>query len=479
MSETSFSKTVAALGWNTIGNLVATIGSFISLIVIARMLTPADFGLYLLALLTVSFLGLLTGALQQAIVQNQALETRHIDTIWTTSFVINSVLTLLLLVCVPWIGQLFRTPEIAPLLYACSVFLLLDVVINTSAAILWRNLAFKAMALCDLMSSLASIAVGISLAIWLKNPWALVGMEMTRRVIKALFLLYQSGWRPKWYFEVQALRDIASYSLNMTYLDAIARVQTVSIGYAISGFMGTAALGLYNLANRFLEQTRQALVYPALSISFPILSKHQDHPDQFREAHKNCASLATLIGLPAYSGAIIVLPDLIPILFSDKWVPAIATTQLAMLAGCAMALASVNGNVLRAIGRPDLLVRIVLIGFVLILIGLAIASQYGIEVVMMAIIVKELIFIGLTGIEIKKHAGLNWLTQFRPTFGPVISALFMFVVLMLVKESLAADWSPLFRSLSLVALGVGIYLGSLFVLDKPLIGQINTLLRRA
>lgn len=477
MSATSFSKTVSALGWNTVGNLVATIGSFISLIVIARMLTPADFGLYLLALVTVAFLGLMTSALQQSIVQNQALETRHFNTIWTTSFFANGILLIALTLCVPWVAHIFNTPEVAPLLYACSVFLLLDVVINTCAAILWRNLAFKSMALSDFVSTMASIGVGITLAIWIQNPWALVGMEMTRRVTKVVILLYLARWRPVFRFKLEELRDVAAYSVNMTILDTLMRIQVVTIGYAISGFLGTAALGLYNLANRFLEQARQALVYPALSVSFPVLSKTQNDPGAFADAYRNCASLATCIGLPAYVGAIIVLPDLVPLLFADKWVPAIATMQVAMLTGCVMCFASVNGNVLRAIGRPDVLVRIHAFGFVTLLICLFFAVRGGIEYVMAAILVKQVVVVLLTSIAIPRYTSLSLFEQYKPSQGPVIAALMMFTCLIAAKSFLLADVAPVVRLLTLMGLGALTYFVSLVVFDKPLIGNVKVLLR--
>lgn len=478
MSETSFSKIVSALGWNTIGNLVVTLGSFVSLIVIAMLLTPADFGLYLLALITVSFLGLLTGALQQSIVQNQAIETRHINTIWTTSLALNGVLMLGLILCVPWLGQILETPQIQPLLYACSIFLLLDVVINTCAAILWRDMAFKSTALCDFVSSLLSIVVGVSLAIWLRNPWALVGMELTRRVVKAGFLLYLAGWRPVFRFKLEELRDIASYSFNMTIIDAMGRVQTIAIGYAISGVLGTAALGLYNLANRFLQQARQTLVYPAISISFPVLSKTQNDPVAFLDAYKNSASLATCIGLPAFAGAFLVLPDLIPLLFSDKWVPAIATMQLAMLAGFVMSLASVNGNVLRAIGRPDVLVRVVMLGFLILLAGLFFAVERGIEFVMLVILAKEIVGFLLTTLAIRKYTSMTLYQQFTPIIGPIVAALIMFACLFATKTAFLAEMVPLVRGVILIGLGAMIYFSCLMAFDRSLSANIKLFLGR-
>jgi lipopolysaccharide exporter len=458
---------VNSLAWNTLGNSAAILFSLAALVVLSRILTPFDFGLYGMAI-TVLMIPetLVHGPLQESLIQRKTVDDEHINTINTVSCGLAIVAFVLICAFAPLIADLFKTTELVPVLQVTATLLLTGPFTATAASFLIRNLSFKQITYVDVVGNLVPALIGLACAILLKSVWALVWMELSKRVIRMVMFMWLSGYRPRLLFVPEKMRELAHYSGHAYLLGFVMSVQRALPSALVGAVMGAVPLGLFNMALRFFEQANQAIIMPFASVSFPMFAKHQFNRPELHKTLNQTLKLANTITLPAFMGAILLMPLLLPIMIGEQWTPAIAATQLSLILGPLTMIEFINRSLMKALGRPDLATGITVFSCLFTVVGVLSVVQFEIEAVMGVLIAQKLLTLLMMGYLVHKQAGFTPTQQVRPILLPAAASLVMGLVVLVLRDTVMLGFDPAIRAAVLIASGVATY-GLVFSIVSP------------
>lgn len=450
---------VKSVAWNSVGNMVGIICTLVSLMIMSRLLTPADFGLFGIAMVVLLMTeGFCYGEAQDSLIQHENTTSKHINTLHSASTLISFTVFVALFFLAPSISGIFEQPDLIPMIRAIGCILLVGPLSATSAALLIRELEFKKITAVDIAGTIIPAIIGVTLAYYWRSAWALVWLELSRRIIRCLMFTWLARYRPRYEFHISSLKELFSFASYSTLLGFAVAIQRATPGAIIGWAMGTAPLGLFNMALRFFEQARQALITPFAAVAFPVFSKAQATREELHRIIRDSAAISMYLVLPAFLGALVLAPLLVPLLFGDQWTGAIQATQLALILGPITMIEDINNNLLKGIGRPVLVARITIVSTIFTAVGVFLVSGFTIEAVMCILIAQKLLALSLTTLMAKQFAGYTFKDQFLPLRLPAVCALGMAGLVWAAKMSLPVTLPSVFQVAILVPIGVAAYL---------------------
>lgn len=468
------SELTKSAAWVTLGHLVATLGSFVSLMVLARILTPDDFGLFGLSLIIIMIPeSLIGGQLQEVLIQYRGIKQRHISSMLGFSTLLGLIAGGAVMLGAPFFAGLFDAPGLKQLLPVMAVILVMHGMTSTAAALMIREMNFSQLTIVDIVGTLVAAAVGVGFVLQYNTVWALVWMEMTRRVVRLVMFVIFSKIKFDFSFHRAAAAEIYDYARKAVSAGVVRTIERVLPGALIGYGLGTVALGYYNVALRLLEQAVSVLVEPLSNVSFPVFAKAQADMAAVREQLRNAVYLAALVAAPAFGGSIVAAPTLVPVLFGDQWMAVIPLAQLSFLTGIALTISGINYALLNGIGYPGKVLKIMILTTIATFVGVVSVLNISIVAVMAIILFKTLFMWALTAREVKKLAGQPFIDQVRPMFVPLAATLIMMGVTHAFYVFYGVNLSPVVSLLATVVIGVLVYPAALFAIKPSLVGFIR------
>ncbi|SFR36865.1 lipopolysaccharide biosynthesis protein [Halogeometricum limi] len=365
------------------------------LVVLAGLLSPRDFGLVGLAVLTMAALREVTQlGFSEALVQRaEARVDSYLDTAWTVQSLRGVVLGVVLVAAAPWVGAFFSEPRVVPILRVMSVVPLLAGLQNPALVYLQKDLQFHREFLYQ--SSLAVVSAGVSVGVALTtgSVWALVAGSVAGAAVQLVVSYLVHDYRPRPALEVTRLRELLSYGKWITSGSILVFLTNSGDDLFVGWFLGSTALGLYQYSYR-LSNTPATMVSKLIStVAFPTYSKVQTDRDRLREGYFRALTLTAFLSIPMSVGIVVVAPTFVRGFLGDEWVPAVLTLQLLTVWGLVRALGSTSGPLFRAVGRPDYSTKIQL-GKALIVAVLIYpaTARFGIEGTALVVVLNALLF---------------------------------------------------------------------------------------
>jgi teichuronic acid exporter len=325
--------------------------SAVFMFILAALVGPRDFGVISIALTYILFLQMfLDQGLAAAIIQRKDLEPDHLDAVFWMDLGLSLILVLLSILFSHWWAKVNRAPEAASIISAISVCIVIEALSVVQTSILRRNMDFKSLSIRTNASVVLSGIVGVTMALAGFRVWALVGQQIARDLIALVLLWRLSPWRPRFEFSWRHLRELMGFSIpNFT-----ARLANFADGQASSIllglFFGPLALGLYRIAERFVNCVVVMATSSIQAVSLPEFSRLQGNPRQLRESALSCVHLSASLTLPALAGLAAVSTSLMGSM-GGQWGPASDVLKVLSATGMCIIFAYFTGPLLQATGR--------------------------------------------------------------------------------------------------------------------------------
>ncbi len=289
-------------------------------LILARLLTPEDFGIVALATVFVAFAQLVVDqGLGDALIQRKEVTRSHVDTAFWVALATGLLLTVLGLVLAGPIAGLLKEPDLAPILQVLSLTFVLSAMNSIQIALLRRELAFRSLALRSIVAAAGGGVVGIVMAVNGFGAWALVGQLVATPVLSVLTLLRVSPWRPRLHASRQEFRELFSFGINIMGSDVLNYISRNTDNLLIGVVRGTRDLGFYAVGYRILEVSQTALIQVSRKVTFPAFSRLQDDHERMRRGYFRVTRAAAVIILPGYIGLSLVGRELTIVLFGQRW----------------------------------------------------------------------------------------------------------------------------------------------------------------
>lgn len=327
---------------------------FLRAFILARILTPADFGLMGMALVVVfTSEALSQTGFYRALVQKQGDPEEDLDTI----FVI-TVLRGLLLYGIAWLiaplaAGFFSTPEVVRVLRVTALVFPLQAFLNPAFFLLERELSFLRYAVPRLSGMVCDLIGSVLMALALRSVWGMVWGFLLGRTVYVTLSYVVRPYRPALSVRKDRALDLYRYGRHIFRASVVDCFVGQSDRALVGRIVGVDALGLYSFAARLASIPSTGIYHVVYRIAFPVFSRVQQDVRRLREGYLQALGLLSALSLPVAAGFWVTSADLVPVLIGRKWLGMIAPLQVLCIAGAFMGLYQMTRSVLGGVGRPD------------------------------------------------------------------------------------------------------------------------------
>jgi O-antigen/teichoic acid export membrane protein len=257
--------------------------SLTSIMVLARLLTPKDFGLFAMVTAVMGYLRVFKDAgLSTATVQREGITHAQVSNLFWINVVMSGAIGLILATCAPVVAWFYREPRLVPITWILSSTFLLSGLTIQHTALLNRQMRFKAVAFIEVGSMLTGVAVGISMALLGYNYWALVWGNLATVAVAVPLTWFAIPWRPQAPTRRSGIRPLVNFGANLATGGFIYSLARGADAMLIGRFYGPDSTGLYTRAAALLRRPMEQFLSPMNSVFVPVLSRVQAQPERYR-----------------------------------------------------------------------------------------------------------------------------------------------------------------------------------------------------
>ena len=341
--------------WATFEKLSMKVFTFLVTLVLARLLTPTDYGTVALLYIFTSIAGTLADAgFGRALVQKKNATEEDFNSVFYISLAMAGVLYAIMFFAAPAIARFYDTPCLMGITRVTSISLFFHAINGVQGAELSRKLLFNHSFKINLISAVFSATTGIILAFLGYGPWALVWNSIAAGVGSTIAYWYFIAWRPKLMFSWKSVRELFSFGWKMSLSGLLDSVFSNLRGLCIGKFYSKADLAFVDKGQALPAVGMDVITGTIMKVSFPALAQLQDDKVIFRDAVRRMIQCSTFFVFPTMAGFALLSDRLIPLLFGEQWIPSVPYAQLACLSFALYPLHVINLQALTAMGRSDL-----------------------------------------------------------------------------------------------------------------------------
>jgi len=443
MSEHLGKKIIAGSIWSILNRFALRSIGFINTIILARLLTPDDFGLIALSMLTVGLVVLLFNTdMGQAVLRRKEVNNALLNTAWTLRVIAGISLSVIIFLLAPVSAAYFNDSRILPVMQLIAFQPFIESLNNIGFVLYEKNLEFKKSFFRTLISKGLSVCVGVGIAIWLRNYWALAIGIIAQNVITTVMSFVMHPYRPR--FQLTAARELATDSYNNIAKNIAIFLKQKSDEFFIGTISGANGLGGYYMAKSVANMLTAELIQPAGSALLSGYTRIVHDPERFKSSVIKVVNAISLIAFPCSLGLSAIACQFVPVVFGSKWEPIIPYFELFCFMGGLTALQSVTGPVLTAIGKLYVISFVAwlnLICFVTMLLSIAYTKDILLithSLFMLSAIMTVLNYIVLIG-----YAKIGFMRIVFALFKPAVASIAMSYCLSLLNEKFLTQVSIL------------------------------------
>lgn len=410
-------KTISSMLWNATQRFGTMSISFLSNLVLARLLVPDDFGcIGMLSIFIVLSNVFIDGGFGSAIIQKQKATQEDYSTIFYWNLIVSLLLYAILFIFSPKIADFYRMPILNDVLRVTSVVLIINGFSVIQSNILTKNLEFKQLAILNLISTSLGVIISIVAAYGGLGVWSLVIKEILAAFIYSVLLWIYNSWRPSFIFSFKSFRELFSFGGLMLLSRLLNAFFENLQGLVIGKFFTAKDLGFYSQAKRLNEIPSNSISQIVTNVTFPVFSKISNEKNTLREAVRKNIICTTYLIFPLQVLLIIVAESLIVFLFSEKWIESVPYFRIICVYAFFISLNAINTNIYVAMGKSKLYFYIQLIkkliGAFLLIIGI----QYGVLGVTWSLPASGLIWWIISSCVNRKLLGYGFISQVKDLY---------------------------------------------------------------
>lgn len=351
-------KAVQGTLWTYLSYASGKALTFVSTVILARLLLKEDFGVAGYALVVISFLNVLTDIGVGAALIYHHDDEEAIDTAFWLGLISGGLLFVLTWLLAPAVGEFFHDVRAVPLTRAMGLTFPFSAIGNTHDALLRRRLRFGRKFVPDIAKAFIKGSTSIVLALAGMGAWSLVIGQLAGAASASAAFWVVIPWRPSFRFSRRAARALLSYGTNIIIVDALA-IMLQNADYVFIGrFLGATALGVYTIAFRVPEILIVRFCTMIGIVIFPIFAKVRDDRALLGNGFLLTLRYVAMITVPLSLGTALVAEPFVLAVFTDKWAEAIPVLRAIAFYALFLSLSYNAGSVYKAQGRPQLLAKL-------------------------------------------------------------------------------------------------------------------------
>lgn len=349
---------VRGLSWKFASQLILQITRVGLAVVLARLLTPHEYGLAGMVLVFASFVLIFSDfGLGAALVQRDRLTDTDCTTIFWTTLAAGVLFAAIGFAVSGPVSAFYRAPEVKPLVTVLSLSFVLSGLSTVQRSLLMRAMDFRALEIRAIAATVVSAAAAIGLAAAGFGAWAIIAQVLTMDAVSTVCLWAASSWRPSFTFSRASLQRFGGFGLKAFGTRLLSDVNENADTLLIGRFTAPALVGTYALSYNITLLPANRIVSPVQQVLFPAFSRMQHDSKRVGNAWVHANVLIAAISLPALVGLMILAPDFVPSVLGQRWHRAVPVVQILAWVGIVESIQRLNMIVLQARDRTRTLLR--------------------------------------------------------------------------------------------------------------------------
>ena len=446
-------KTVHGLFWNFLDNFSRLGIGFITGIILARLLTPREFGLIGMVTIFIAISQtLIDSGFTQALIRKKECTQADYSTVFFFNLGIGIFVYLLFFLTAGLISDFFEEPQLRQIIPVIGLSIIINALGLIQATILTKRLDFKLQTKISVTSTIISGIIGISMAYTGYGVWSLVFRAVSGSIVGLILLWTWNKWKPSWLFNYQSFREMFSFGSRLLVSGIIDKVYNNIYLLIIGKYFSAADLGYYTRANMFQRLPSENITRVIQRVSYPVLSSLQDDGPRLRSGYQKLIKSTMLITFVLMIGMAASAKPMILTLVGEKWLPSVIYLQLLCLAGMFYPLHALNLNILNVKGRSDLFLKLEILKKVLAIPVIAIGIYYGITEMIIGMIVVSFLSYFLNSFYSGRFIQYSFSSQLKDILPSFLLAAVNGVVIYLIGYFLHAPPYVIFITQILVSI---------------------------
>lgn len=359
MAESVRSKLIHGVAWNFTEKILVKVASFAISVILARLLSPSDYGLMGMLAIFMSISSVfIEGGLAKALIQRQGCRDIDYSTAFVTNVALSLVIYAILFLTAPLIADFYDEPILIPLTRVLALTIILGSFNIVQRAKLMANVDFKSLAQINVMSILVTGAIGIYMAYEGYGVWALVGQSIGSTLFLIFIFPFYSKWKPSLRFSKESFSHLFGFGSKLmitgVYAVIFNNIATICIGKVYK----SEELGYYTRGSQFSDLISFTVNDVLGTVTFPVLSELQNDTERLVAVYRKSLFVTAMIIFPVMVLCALLAYPLVLILLTEKWLPCVVLMQWLCLARMFTPLSALNMNILNAVGRSDLFMKL-------------------------------------------------------------------------------------------------------------------------
>jgi O-antigen/teichoic acid export membrane protein len=339
--------------WLTVQKWVVRVAGLVTIAILTRLLSPEAFGTVAAALTVLPFFYLLSDlGFAMYIVQAKRVDQRLLNTGFWFSVGAGVVLAGALVLGAPFLGVLFETDAIVPVIRVLAAAVILTSVASVPMALLKRRMNFSALAIQGVIASVVGQAVAVAMAFSGLGVWALVGQSLGSQVVVTVLSLVSARWWPTLTTSRADFSSMARFGGKVLGVELVSMVRAAGEAAIVSAVLGITTYGYLAIAQRIVQIVQELTGAALLPVTTVAFARLRESAARLQAAYAKALRLTYAVMAPPLVLLAVAAPLIVPLVFGDGWVPSVRVTQFLALAGTVVVGATLDHGLFYGLGQP-------------------------------------------------------------------------------------------------------------------------------
>ena len=476
MAESLKQKTVKGVFWSSVERFSVQGIQFLVMIIMARLLTPKDYGLVgMVAIFIAVAQSLVDSGFSQALIRKQNRTETDNSTVFYFNIVVGVLLYFILFAIAPWVADFYDSPELTALMRVVCLSVVFNSLVVVQRALLTVNIDFKTQAKASLTAAVVSGVVGIGMAYSGFSYWSIVTQQLVNLGLNTLLLCIFARWRSRWIYSWNSFKELFTFGSKLMasgLLDVVYRNMYLLV---IGKVFTASSLGYYTRASQFSEFPSSNLTSIMQRVTYPVLCQIQDDDERLALIYRRFLRVSAFLIFPLLAGLSAVSEPFILLLLKEQWLFAATLLKIICFSMMWIPIHAINLNLLQVKGRSDLFLKLEIIKKMMAVIVLCITVPMGLIAMCVGQIFSSIICLIINTHYTGKLIQVGFLRQMQDLLPTLVLSVTMWGVVFFTISFLTGS---LLQLITGIVVGIIYYIVLAFLFRFPELKELFSIIRR-